>query len=137
MKIVVDWIGLALTLAGLGLFETISSLDNAIINADVLATMQPRARRWFLVWGLLLAVFLVRGLLPWAIVWATVPRLGPLGALTATFSSDPQVIGAIEESAPILLAGGGTFLVFLFFHWLFLEPKEFGLPPEAFFQRQG
>jgi hypothetical protein len=132
-----DWVGLVLTLAGLGLFETISSLDNAIINADVLATMQPKARRWFLVWGMLLAVFLVRGLLPWAIVWAALPGLGPLEALTATFSSDPEVLGAIEEAAPILLVGGGTFLVFLFFHWLFLEPKEFGLAPEPFFQRQG
>jgi hypothetical protein len=132
-----EWISIALTVAGLSLFETISSIDNAIINADVLATMQPKARRWFLVWGLLLAVFLVRGLLPWLIVWATVPDLGPVGALTATFSSDPNVIRAIEESAPILLIGGGTFLIFLFFHWLFLEPKRCGVAAEPFFQRQG
>ena len=132
-----DWLGLFLTVAGLCLFETISSIDNAIINAEVLSTMRPKARRWFLVWGLLIAVFLVRGLLPWLIVWVTVPELGPLGALTATFSSDPRVIHAIESSAPILLIGGGTFLVFLFFHWLFLEPKNFGLRGERFFQRQG
>jgi hypothetical protein len=132
-----DWLSVFLTIAGLGLFETISSIDNAIINAEVLSTMQPKARRWFLVWGLLIAVFLIRGLLPWLIVWATMPALGPLGALTATFSSDPQVHEAIERSAPILLIGGGTFLVFLFFHWLFLEPKHFGLRGERFFQRQG
>ena len=132
-----DWLGLFLTVAGLCLFETISSIDNAIINAEVLSTMRPKARRWFLVWGLLIAVFLIRGLLPWLIVWVTVPELGPLGALTATFSSDPRVIHAIESSAPILLIGGGTFLVFLFFHWLFLEPKNFGLRGERFFQRQG
>lgn len=118
------------------LFETISSIDNAIINAEVLTTMQPKARRWFLVWGLFIAVFLVRGLLPWLIVWATLPTLGPLGALTATFSSDPQVLEAIEQSAPILLIGGGTFLVFLFFHWLFIEPKNYGLRGERFFHRQ-
>jgi hypothetical protein len=87
--------------------------------------------------GLLTAVFLVRGLLPWLIVWAAAPSLGPIGALTATFSSDPKVIEAIEYSAPILLIGGGTFLLFLFFHWLFLEPKHFGLRSERFFQRQG
>jgi hypothetical protein len=34
-------------------------------------------------------VFLIHGLLPWLIVWAAVPQLGPIGALTATFSSDP------------------------------------------------
>jgi hypothetical protein len=133
----VDWISIILTIAGLCLFETISSIDNAIINAEVLSTMQAKARRWFLTWGLLTAVFLVRGLLPWLIVWAAAPSLGPIGALTATFSSDPKVIEAIEYSAPILLIGGGTFLLFLFFHWLFLEPKHFGLRSERFFQRQG
>ena len=125
------------TVAGLCLFETISSVDNAIINAEVLSTMGERARRWFLLWGILIAVFLVRGILPWLIVWMTLPQLGPMGALTATFSSDPLVLEAIEKSAPILLAGAGTFLVFLFFHWLFLEPKHFGLYGEEFFHRQG
>jgi len=126
-----------LTIAGLCLFETISSIDNAIINAEVLSTMQPKYRKWFLTWGLVLAVFLVRGLLPWLIVWAAVPSLGPIGALTATFSSDPKVHEAIESSAPILLVAGGTFLIFLFFHWLFLEPKNYGLRGERFFYRQG
>src|SRR5688572_13605580 len=132
-----DWLSLILIVAGLCLFETISSVDNAIINAEVLSTMGPRARRWFLVWGILIAVVLVRGLLPWLIVWATLPSLGPGGALTATFSGDPEVAAAIETSAPVLLAGAGTFLVFLFFHWLFLEPKHYGLVGERFFSRQG
>jgi uncharacterized protein len=132
-----DWLSLLLIVAGLCLFETVSSVDNAIINAEVLATMGERARRWFLVWGILIAVFLVRGLLPWLIVWATLPELGPIGAFTATFSSDPAVAAAIERSAPILLAGAGTFLLFLFCHWLFLEPKHYGLPGERFFARQG
>jgi uncharacterized protein len=126
-----------LIVIGLGLFETITSIDNAIINAQVLSTMQPWARRWFIVWGLLSAVFLMRGLLPWLIVWAAAPSLGPVGALTATFSGDAAVTGAVEASAPILLTGGGSFLIFLFCHWLFLEPKHYGLPGEVFFGRQG
>ncbi|MFA6475406.1 MAG: DUF475 domain-containing protein [Patescibacteria group bacterium] len=123
--------------AGLVLFEVISSIDNAIINAEVLSTMGQRARRWFLVWGLFIAVFVVRGILPFLIVWVTNSELGPKGALLATFSSDPRVIEAIEKSAPILLIGGGTFLVFLFFHWLFLETKNYGLVGEKFFTAQG
>jgi uncharacterized protein len=126
-----------LTVAGLVLFETITSLDNAIINAEVLSTMAAWARRWFLTWGLLIAVFGIRLLLPWLIVWLSTPSLGPWGALTATFSSDPMVAAAIEESAPILLIGGGTFLIFLFFHWLFLEEKHFGLRGEQYIQRKG
>ena len=127
----------ALTVLGLCLFETISSIDNAIINAEVLQTMQPKARRWFLLWGIFIAVFLIRGGLPWLLVWVMTPDIGPLEALFATFSSDPSVMAAVEKSAPLLLAGGGTFLVFLFFHWLFLEPKHYGLPHEEFFVAQG
>ena len=126
-----------LTIAGLVLFETIVSIDNAIINAEVLSTMSHRARRWFLIYGLFIAVFVVRGVLPWLIVWLATPGLGPVEALTATFSNDPRVLEAIESSAPILLAGGGTFLVFLFLHWLFVEPKHFGLRGERFILRKG
>ena len=133
-----DIVTIIIIILGLCLFEIISSIDNAIINAEVLSTMGQRARRWFLVWGILIAVFVIRGFLPWLIVWAVNPGLGPLGSLTATFSSDPSVKHYIEQSAPILLAGGGIFLVFLFLHWLFLEDKHFGLPrAEKFFLQQG
>ncbi len=132
-----DILSIVLIVAGLILFETITSIDNAIINAEVLSTMQERARRWFLVYGLIFAVFVVRGLLPWLIVWGATPSLGPIGALTATFSSDPQVLSAIEQSAPILLMGGGTFLIFLFFHWLFLEEKNFGIRGERYIATKG
>lgn len=126
-----------LIILGLCLFETISSIDNAIINAEVLSGMGEKARRWFLCWGILFAVFVVRGVLPWLIVWCTTPQLGMWGALTATFSGDASVMAAVEESSPVLLVGGGVFLVFLFFHWLFLEEKRYGLGVEEFFYANG
>ncbi|MEN6397166.1 MAG: DUF475 domain-containing protein [Methanoregula sp.] len=132
-----DILSIILIIAGLCLFETITSIDNAIINAEVLSTMSQKARRWFLLWGLLFAVFVIRGALPWLIVWMSTPSLGPIGALTATFSSDPAVIAAIEQSAPILLIAGGIFLIFLFFHWLFLEEKAFGLRGERYIATKG
>ncbi len=132
-----DIFSIILVVGGLCLFEIISGIDNAIINAEVLSTMQPKAQRWFLLWGLLFAVFAIRGLMPWLIVYATVPDLGLIGSLTATFSNDPIVIETIEKSAPILLAGGGTFLVFLFFHWLFIEPKYYGLRAERYIHSKG
>ena len=132
-----DILSILLIIAGLCLFETITSIDNAIINAEVLSTMSEKARRWFLVWGLLFAVFAIRGVLPWLIVWISAPSLGPVGALTATFSGDPVVLAAISKSAPVLLIGGGTFLVFLFFHWLFLEKKEFGIRGERYISTKG
>ncbi|PIU21349.1 MAG: hypothetical protein COT15_02915 [Candidatus Diapherotrites archaeon CG08_land_8_20_14_0_20_34_12] len=127
---------IALTILGLMLFETISSIDNAVVNADVLSTMSERARKWFLLWGLIIAVFLVRGLLPLLIVWLANPTLTPLEALTAMFSSNPMVMQSIELSKPILLIGGGVFLVFLFFHWLFIEPKHYGLKGEEIIHKK-
>jgi hypothetical protein len=126
-----------LIVIGLTLFETINSIDNAVINAEVLSTVGPKARRWFLTWGMFYAVFLVRGLLPLLVVWVAIPSLSLWGAFTATFSSDPSVIKAIGRSSPILLLGAGIFLLFLFLHWLFLEQKKFGLRAEKFFLENG
>ena len=47
----VEVIFLLLTVAGLIIFEIVSSIDNAVINADVLSTMSKKARRWFLFWS--------------------------------------------------------------------------------------
>src|SRR5437667_1243640 len=124
-----------LIILGLCLFEAISSIDNAVINAEVLNTMSKKARKWFLLWGMLFAVFVVRGLLPLLIIWASAPSLGLWGALTAAFSNDPKVTEAIEAASPLLLMAGGIFLIFLFFNWLFQEQKEFGLRPERFFHK--
>lgn len=130
-------VAIILTVLGLCLFEIITSIDNAVINAEVLSGMGQRARRWFLTWGFFFAVFVVRGLLPFLIIWATVPNLGPFEVLGVSFAGNEQAKEAIENTAPYLLMGGGIFLIFLFLHWLFLEPKNFGLRPEKFFQRQG
>ncbi len=126
-----------LTILGLSLFEIITSIDNAIINAEVLHGMSRKARKWFLLWGFLFAVFVVRGLLPFLIVWMANPSIGPAGVLSAAFSNDPHIMESIERTAPLLLMGGGVFLIFLFFHWLFLEPKNYGLKGERFFHAQG
>lgn len=132
-----DILSIIITVVGLSFFEIINSVDNAIVDAEVLSTMGPKARKWFRIWGLLFAVLIVRGFLPWVIVWAVNPGLGFFGSFTAALSSDPKVSMAIEQSSPILLSGGGVFLLFLFFHWLFLEPKKFGLIGERFFYSKG
>jgi uncharacterized protein len=126
-----------LIIVGLSLFEIITSVDNAIINAEVLSGMGNKSRKWFLLWGFLFAVIVVRGLLPLIIVWAANPGIGISGAFLATLSGNKEIAKSIENSSPLLLVGGGTFLVFLFFNWLFLEPKSFGLKGERFFHMQG
>jgi hypothetical protein len=132
-----DFGSIILIILGLCLFEIISSIDNAVVNADVLSTMSAKGKKWFLVWGLLFGVFLVRGLLPWLIVWGANPGLGPVDAFLAAFSNNPSIFASVQKSAPILLVGGAVFLSFLFLHWLFLEDKEFGLRLEKFFVKNG
>ncbi|MDO8577508.1 MAG: DUF475 domain-containing protein [Candidatus Wildermuthbacteria bacterium] len=110
--------------AGLIIFEIVNSVDNAIVNAHMLKTMSPRARRWFLLWGILSAVVLVRGLLPLAIVWLTTPSLSFFEVFAATFGANPVASEAMAASSHILLIGGGMFLLLLYLHWLFLEKKD-------------
>ena len=126
-----------LTVLGLSVFEIITSIDNAVINAEVLSGMGKQARKFFLTWGIFFSVFLMRGVLPFLILFFASPQLGVLGTITAAFSNDPNVAKTIQESSHVLLIAGGVFLIFLFFHWLFLEPKNFGLYGERFFHSQG
>ena len=126
-----------LVIVGFVAFEPVASIVNAIINADILSTMKAWARRWFLTWGIIIAVFGIRGVLPWLIIWFSTPSLGPIGALTATFSDDATAAAAIEASAPFLLLAGGIFMIFLFLHWLMAEEKNCIVPGERAMSRQG
>ncbi|MDO8639598.1 MAG: DUF475 domain-containing protein [bacterium] len=109
---------------GLVVFEVISSIDNAIVNAHVLKTMSAKWRKIFLFWGIITAVFIVRGVLPLLIVWLSVPEMGFLGAVKAIFDPSSGIAELIEERKGIILIGGGVFLLLLYLHWLFLEKKD-------------
>lgn len=109
---------------GLVVFEIVSSVDNAIVNAHVLKTMSARWRKIFLFWGIFTAVFLIRGLLPLVIVWLSAPELGIWGILQAMFSGSSDVAHLLEERKGIILIGAGVFLLLVYLHWLFLEKKE-------------
>lgn len=109
---------------GLLVFEVVNSVDNAIVNAYVLKTMSPRWRKIFLFWGILTAVFIIRGLLPLLVVWLSVPEIGILGAFRAMFDSDSGIAELMEARKGIILMGAGVFLLLLYLHWLFLEEKS-------------
>lgn len=104
---------------GLALFEIISSIDNAVINAHVLKTLPEKYRKIFLFWGLLFAVFLVRGLLPFIIVKIANPSLNIVQVFTAAFSQSKEVVHYVEQSKPLLLLAGGVYLFLVFLSCLF------------------
>jgi|SRR3989339_1365324 len=128
----VNILAIAITIVGLIIFEIITSIDNAVINAEVLGTVSEKMKKWFLTWGMLFAVGLMRGLLPLVLVMATHPDLGIFEALTFGLEGNSE---EIQQSVGVLLMGGGVFLIFIFLHWLFMEPKAYGLHGEKFFHR--
>ena len=125
------------TVIGLCLFEIISSIDNAVINAHVLKTMPEKYRRIFLFWGIIFAVFVVRGILPFIIVWLANPGLSVVQVITFVFHPNPEIEGYVNQSKPLLLLGGGVYLFFVFLAWLFLEKKRYAFLAERFMHRQG
>ncbi len=109
---------------GLIVFEVVNSIDNAIVNAHVLQTMGALWRRRFLLVGIVTSVFLVRFLLPLFIVWISVPNIS-LNTLFASFYGGNDVAAnAIATQKPVILIFGGVFLLYLYFHWLFVENKD-------------
>ena len=128
-----------IVILGLCVFEVISSVDNAIINANVLKTMPEKFRKIFLFWGILFAVFAVRGLLPFIIVWIANPALSIVEVFSSAFSSSSNgmIAESLEASKPLLLLGGGSYLFLVFLAWLFLEEKKCVFLVEKFIHRQG
>lgn len=126
-----------IVILGLCIFEIISSVDNAIVNAHVLRTMPEKYRRIFLFWGILFAVFVVRGLLPLIIVWIANPSFSIVELFTSTFSGSDEIESSLHASKPFLLLGGGVYLFLVFLAWLFLEEKKYAFFVEHFIHRQG
>ncbi len=125
-----------IVIIGLALFEIISSVDNAIINAHVLKTLPEKYRKIFLFWGILFAVFIVRGCLPFLIIWISNPKLSFYELITFAFSKNADLSAAIGQSTPLLLLGGGMYLFLVFLAWLFLEEKKYAFFVESFLHRQ-
>ena len=121
---------------GLVVFEIVSSVDNAIINAHVLKTMSTKWRKVFLFWGIITAVFIIRGVLPFLVVWLSVPELGFSGALESVVHSSPEVAQLLEERKGIIMIGAGVFLLLIYLHWLFLEKKEPYFVPDKLIKPQ-
>jgi uncharacterized protein len=113
-----------LIVVGLIVFEVVNSVDNAIVNACVLKTMGVLWRKRFLLIGIFTSVFLVRFILPLIIVWVSVPNISGSELFLAFIGQSETAYNAIEMSKPIILMFGGVFLLYLYFHWLFLEQKE-------------
>ena len=106
----------------LAVLETTLSFDNAVVNAKVLARMDERWQRRFLVWGIPVAVFGTRFVLPILIV-AAAAGLSPVAvALLAFF--DPVQYGLHLDDAHIAIASfGSVFLLLVSLKYFFNDRK--------------
>ena len=119
------WGGLAalMLLAFLVILETTLSFDNAVVNAKVLARMDERWQRRFLTWGILVAVFGTRLVLPVLIV-AAAAALSPFAVIKLAFF-DPVHYGEYLHGAHVSIAAfGSAFLLLVSLKYFFDDRKK-------------
>jgi len=104
----------------LAVLEISLSFDNAIVNALILKNMSKVWRKRFLTWGLLIAVFGVRLILPLLIVsfFATV---NPWQALMMAAQQPQQYAQLMLSSRLQVAAFGGSFLLLVTSHYFFSQ----------------
>lgn len=92
------------------ILEVTLSFDNAVVNAQVLKRMDPVWQRRFLTWGILIAVFGTRVILPILIVAVSISMTPWAVAQLAFFH--PEEYGHLLEGAHYSIAAfGGMFLL--------------------------
>jgi len=105
------------------LLEVTLSFDNAVVNARVLAKMSHAWQRRFLTWGILVAVFGTRFVLPILIV--SVVTLSSPWAITQMALFDPAHYGELLESAKYAIYSfGASFLLLVALKYFFDTGKE-------------
>ncbi|MCR4281244.1 MAG: DUF475 domain-containing protein [Candidatus Kaiserbacteria bacterium] len=106
----------------LAILETTLSFDNAVVNAKVLARMDERWQRRFLVWGIPVAVFGTRFVLPILIV-AAAAGLSPIFVTILAFTDSVQY-GTYLAGAHVAIASfGSVFLLLVSLKYFFNDRK--------------
>lgn len=93
----------------LGIMETSLSFDNAVVNSTVLRNWDHTWRQRFLSWGMPVAVFGMRLVLPLLIV-AIIGRLNPVAAVTLAFQNPHQYATLLSSAHNEIAAFGGAYL---------------------------
>jgi hypothetical protein len=120
--------GVAITVI-LIVLEVSLSFDNAVVNAKVLGKMSAFWQKIFLTIGILIAVFGMRLVFPFAVVWATA-GLAPAKAWDLAMKGEDVAAGQetyahiLHDAHPLIAAFGGMFLMMIFLDYFFDEEKD-------------
>lgn len=107
----------------LGVLEISLSFDNAVVNASILKRMDERWQKYFLTWGILIAVFGMRLIFPVLIVSAAT-GIDFIGVTNMALNDTATYAKHLEESHVQIAAFGGMFLLMVFYSFIFDESKE-------------
>ena len=107
----------------LAVLEVSLSFDNAVVNASVLERMTEVWRRRFLTWGILLAVFGMRLVLPLVIV-AVMASVSPIEALMMAIRAPKDYADLMLSIHSSVAAFGGTFLFMVGIEYFLNEEKD-------------
>ena len=111
-----------LTVALLAILETTLSFDNAVVNARVLTRMAPIWQRRFLQWGIPVAVFGTRFVLPILIV-SFAAGLAPLVVLNLALFNPQEYVHYLEGAHTAIAAFGSGFLLLVSLKYFFNDRK--------------
>lgn len=107
----------------LSILEVTLSFDNAVVNARVLKRMTPIWQKRFLTWGILIAVFGTRFILP--IIIVSIAVLASPVYITKLVFTDPEEYGRLLEGVHAsITAFGGIFLLMVSLKFFFDKAKS-------------
>ncbi len=107
----------------LGFLEVSLSFDNAVVNASVLKRMNVRWQRYFLTWGILIAVFGMRLVFPVLIV--SVATGIDFMSVAKLALEDPATYSRHLNDVHVQISAfGGMFLLMVFFSFILDDAKE-------------
>jgi hypothetical protein len=107
----------------LAILETSLSFDNAVVNAKILVSMNPFWRRMFLTVGIIIAVFGIRLVLPFIIVWV-VGGQSFLATVQMTWKAPLEFQRILVEQHVLVAGFGGAFLWMVFTKFFFDQEKD-------------
>ncbi len=107
----------------LAILEVSLSFDNAVVNAKILETMEPKWQKRFITYGIPIAVFGMRFVFPIIIV-AIASSLGIFETFMLAINEPEKYKTTLESVHQLIYAFGGSFLLMVFLDFLFDEERE-------------
>lgn len=107
----------------LSILEVSLSFDNAVVNAKVLESMNPLWQKRFILFGIPVAVFGMRFVLPIVIV-SIINSMGFFESFYLSFNEPQKYKTILESSQNLIYAFGGAFLLMVFLDFFFDNDRE-------------